>query len=851
MEEQEVWKADVKDLYAEFNSSKDGLSSAEVQSRLQKYGRNAIPDKDRREWFDILIAQFNSPLLLILIFASIVAAYMGDIFDTYIILATIGVSVALGFAQEYKSEKTLNELKKYFRHHAVVLRNGEKVQKDASELVPGDIAFVGLGDIVPADMRIIETDGISMDEAVLTGESREVKKAVGLLSGAISAPQGISNGLFMGTTVVDGYAKALVVRTGQSTYFGRTVGVFSSKVPESDFQAEIRKFGGFLFKVIIVLTVVVFLANFALGHGDTNPLTDSALFALALAIGIAPEALPVIITITLSNGSLHLAKKKVITKKLAAIEDLGNMDILCTDKTGTLTEGDIAVEKFVGLDGKKSDIVFKYSFLCNSAVGSTRVRGNPIDVAIRSKGLSSGIDVSGYKKIDLVPFDFERRRMGQLVSIDGKQIFVVKGAPESTISVCSKAVMGSRTFSIKEKEKEIHEFLSRSGDEGYTTVAVAVKELNKKNVTKDDENGLTLLGFVLLSNPVKPSVKDTLERMRKLGVRLKLLTGDDPRVTKKICTTIGFCEKGVRIVLGSELAAMSKEEFAETVERFDVFARIAPEQKLLIVEKLRDKGHIVGFLGDGINDAPALRAADVGISVESAADVAKGASHIILLHKSLGVVCDGVEEGRKIFGNITKYILNTMSANQGNMLTVTISSFFLPFIPLLPSQILLNNFLSDLPMLSISSDKVDSVYTRKPQHWNISMIFRFMLFFGAISTIFDFILIATMYFFMGVEIAVFRTAWFLESALSEMIIVFALRTRLPFLKSTPSSLLIWASLAGIAIAFAFVYISPLAELFHLVPLDAPVLILMTAVLVGFFIATEIGKMVYFDKEDRK
>ncbi len=827
----------------------NGLSDHEAKKRLSENGQNVIPDKDKRVWTDILISQFTSPLLLILIVASFISAFVGEAFDTAIIIIIVIISAMLGFVQEYKSEKVLSELKKYFSYTTSVIRNGEKKQEDTRNLVIGDIITIGIGDIIPADLRIIESEGILVDESILTGESRGVQKSISGPSPANMAeltPQEIPNGLFMGTTVLEGYAKALVVATGQDTFFGKTAAVFSSKVPESDFQLGIRKFGDALIKVIVIITSVVFISNFMMGHGE-NPLVDSALFALAIAIGIAPEALPIIITITLSNGSLMLAKKKVVTKKLAAIEDLGNMDVLCTDKTGTLTD-EMQVDSFIDLDKRDNHDVFEYAMLCNSAIGSLKIRGNAVDVAIRKHGLSLGVDLSRFTKLAEIPFDFKRRRMGQIIQEGKKTFIVVKGAPEHIFEACSKIKLNSREYSVSSKRKAVQQMIDGYHLQGYSVIAVAYKNLRKKkSYSKEDERDLVFIGFILLKNHPKPSVINTILRLEKLGVALKVLTGDDPLVTSKLCEDIGLQIMGKRLITGKEIAKMSETELCKIVEISNVFARVAPEQKLRIIEALRKNGHVVGFLGDGINDAPSLRTADVGISVNTAADVAKGASHIILLQKSLGVICDGVENGRKIFGNITKYILNTMSANQGNMITVALASFFLPFLPLLPSQILLNNLLSDVPLLSIASDNVDSSYTKKPQKWNIRMIVKFMVFFGLISTIFDLLFICIMQYVMNVDTATFRTGWFLESVLSEMIIVFSLRTRLPFFRNMPSLMLVGASIGAILISFGIIYFAPLAELFYFVPLGNDILLLTLGTLIVYFITTEIGKIIFFSK----
>ena len=828
-----VWQGDLKHTYLSLSTSAHGLSTHEARDRLRTSGYNVIPEKDKREWPEILLSQFLSPLVLILIFASVVAAFLGDIFDTIIIITIVGISSLFGFFQEYKSERVLSELKKYLSSTAMVLRDGKKTEIDTRELVPGDVVFVELGDAIPADLRIIETDGITTDEGALTGESREVPKNVKACA-ACSAPQEITNGLFMGTTVMGGDAIAVVVATGTETFFGKTAAIFSSKVPESDFQLGIRRFGRMLIQVILVITVVIFIANYALGHGN-NPLLDSALFALAIAVGIAPEALPAIMTITLSNGSMKLAKKKVITKKLASIEDLGNMDILCADKTGTLTE-DVHLAGYVDLEGKESRTVLEYGTLCNAAVGEEKFRGNLIDVVIKNYAHAHNVNVSRFEKTHEIPFNFERRRMGQVVLEGRERTLIVKGAPESMLAIC-------RGVDEKKTKRQIDKY----HNDGYTVIAVASKKVEaKRDYSKADERGLNLLGFLLLHNPPRHTAKQTLERMAKLNVRLKILTGDDALVTKKLCDTVGFKYAGNRIILGHELDKLGESEIADLAERYDVFARVTPEHKLAIIEALRKRDHVVGFLGDGVNDAPSLRTADVGISVNTAVGVAKGASHIILLHKSLSVICDGVEEGRKTFGNISKYIFYTMSANLGNMTTVAMSSFFLPFIPLLPSQILLNNLVSDMPLVGVSNDNVDETFTKKPQKWNIKMMVKFMVFFGLISTVFDLLLIFGM-LLMGVDTATFRTAWFLESLLSEIIVIFSLRTHLSFLSSRPAPLLSLAAIAAVCVGLSCIYFGPIANIFSLVPLSLGMLLFIGALLAVYFVCNELGKIVFFSR----
>ena len=859
MATESAWSKPLPELCRELSSSEKGLSSQEAHRRLLVHGHNTIPDRDRRAWTGILRSQFENPLLLILIAASLLSTLFAEecflalggvciSLDTSIILAVILVSVALGFAQEYKAESALSELKKYFSSRAVALRNGERVQVDARELVPGDIIFMALGDIIPADVRIMESKGIAVSQSVLTGESREIVKTARAAPQKASGPQDTANGLFMGSTVVGGYATCMVVATGQHTFFGKTAATFSAKVPESDFQKGTRRFGGMVLKVTIAIALFIFAANVVLGHGEKDVVLDSALFALAIAVGIAPEALPIVITITLSSGALLLAKSKVVTKRLAAIEDLGNMDVLCTDKTGTLTEEGLHFEKYVDLDRRDSHDVFQYAFLCNAAVGTAHVKGNPLDVAIRTTGLRKGIDVSRFQKISEIPFDYERRRMGVVAKEGPHRYLIVKGAPESVLAQCSHVRMDGKLYPVSRRRAAVKRMISEYHSEGYSSLAVAYRQVEgKKSYSPNDERNLIFIGFVLFSNPPKTTVRATLSRLRALGIRPILLTGDDAVLAGRLCQKVGFPIEGGRVVLGSEIQKMSAEKLAAAVERCSVFARLTPDQKLLVVEALKANGHVVGFMGDGINDAPSLRTADVGISVDGAADVAKGASHIILLRKGLNVVADGVEEGRKIFANITKYILNTMSANQGNMITIALSSFFLPILPLLPSQILLNNILSDIPLMSVASDKVDADSVRKPQRWDIKYILKFMLFFGAISTFFDLLLILMMAFVLHTPTDEFRTAWFLESVLSEMVIVFSLRTHLPFFKSAPSLLLVAATLGSIALSFAVIYYAPVAVLFRFVPIGPQLFILTASILVGYFAATEIGKVYFYDK----
>lgn len=808
-----------------------GLKSSEAAERLSRFGRNEVPAKDRRTAPQILLSQFSSPLILILVAASIIAFVLGEQIDAAIILAIVVLNALLGFYQEFKSEKALSELKKYISFTAEVLRDGVKCEVNVAELVPGDIIFLGIGDIVPADTRIIRADEFSTNDAVVTGESAPLQKGIGNLA-------------FMGTVVSSGSCTGIVVATGKGTLFGRTATVLSAKEPPTDFQKNIRNFGNFLLKVILVLTVLVFIFNTLLG----KPILDSFLFALALAVGITPELLPVIITISLSGGAISLAKKKVVVKRLAAIEDLGNMDTLCMDKTGTLTENKVTLEEYTDVDGNASPQLLEFALLCNSAVIENGVaKGKAIDAAIwQYAGEKGKAIIKGWAEVDEIPFDYERRRMSVISSKGGKTFLICKGAPESVLSACTYVLKGGRTEPIAKHRRALDEKFKTFGSRGFTSIALAFREVkNKENYSHTDENGLVFAGFLAFLDPPKKTASHALEAFRNLGIELKLLTGDNAEVALEVCREVGLRIKG-RVISGAELGGMKEEDFLRAAEENNIFVRITPEQKFAIVNALGKKGHIVGFMGDGVNDAPALRAADVGITVDSAVDVAKGSAEIVLLEGDLSVLADGIKGGRKTFGNITKYIFNTVSANFGNMFTLAVSSLFLKFIPLLPSQILLANFISDVPLMTISADNVDEDYLQKPKRWSIKAISRFMLFFGAISAVFDFITIALLMFVLKADPASFRTAWFLESVLSEIIVTFAIRTKRNFWQSSPAPLLVYSSIAAMALTIALIY-SPLAPLFAFDQLAVPILAAIGLILLAYFALAEFAKKRFYEK----
>jgi len=832
-----------EELFKRYGTSEKGLSHDDATKRIGAYGHNEIAAKDKRGKLSIFTSQLTSPLVVILVVASVIAGFLGDPTDMAIIIAIILINAVLGFYQEFKSERALAELKKYISFKAKVIRDGRETEIDVRDLVPGDITILEIGDIVPADIRLIDVHELATDESAITGESFPVNKSAGPLELKNSLPSQQANMAFMGTVISNGVGKGIVVATREKTEFGRTANILSAREPPTDFQTNIKKFGRFLIKVILILTILVFASNALLGKG----VIESSLFALALAVGITPELLPIIITISLSSGAMRLAKKRVIVKRLVAIEGLGNMDILCTDKTGTLTENKITLEGYINAAGQKSDTALRYALLCNSVIlEKGRAEGNVIDAAIWKHADAKKELLSGYKKIEEVEFEYVRRRMGVIVEKDEKRIYICKGAPESIFAICDFVEEGSTKVPIGARAKELEKRFEELSTRGFRVIAVASKDIERKeDYTEADETGLTFNGLLYFLDPPKGTTLSAIKSFKNLGVELKLLTGDNELVTREVCKEVGLDVKG-QIILGSELEKMDEEQFAKAIFENNIFARVVPEQKFKIVEGLTKQGHIVGFLGDGVNDAPALKMADVGITVDSAVDVAKDSADIILLQKGLMVIAEGIKEGRRTFGNIMKYILNTISANFGNMFTLTISSFALPFIPLLPSQILLNNLISDGPLMTISTDRVDEDYLHKPKKWNIRAISHFMVFFGLISTVFDLVTMAVMWILTAGNVALFRTAWFLESVLSEIVITFVIRTRRSFWKSRPSKMLIYSSIIGIMLSISIIYL-PFGSLFEFEGLSLPMLVITALILLAYFMLAEMTKKIFYKK----
>lgn len=750
----------------------------------------------RLDGMQIFLRQFKNPLLIILFVATTVSFFLGQRNSSLVILGMIGLSVFLGFWNEFRAEKTVSDLLKKVSLLTTVIRNGEKQEIPVRDLRLGDEVFLTRGSVVPADIEIL-TGSFEVDESVLTGESVPVIK---------KATQ-----LFMGTVVTSGQGSGKVMAIGKNTKFGK-ISVDLSKVkPETEFQRGLRDFGTLLVKVIVVMAVAIFVGNFLLGR----PLIDSILFSLAVAIGITPELLPMVVTISLSHGARQMAKKDVIVKRLVAIEDLGNMEVLCTDKTGTLTEGKISLESHLSIKGDKSERVLELALKCNSAVVHHRIFGNPIDTAIWEYALKNKISHNHFKKVAEGDFDYDKRAMWTMIDRE----FIVKGSPEAVIKMSKLA--GEQVSKLVKMCDDLEQ-------KGFRVVAVASKKISEKeSYGFGDAVGLNLEGFLTFSDEPKKSVVKTLLKLKELNVMVKILTGDNELVTKHVCSEVGIDTD--KMLLGADLEKMSDEKLKEKVWETEIFCRVTPEQKEQIIKALQFGGHTVGFMGDGVNDGPALRLADVGISVNTAVDVAKDTAAVVLLHKSLAVICDGVMEGRRIFANTMKYVLMGTSSNFGNMFSAAGASFFLPFLPMTPSQILLANSLYDISQVTIPTDNVDSEELIKPKKMDLSLIKKYMMIFGPLSSIYDFLTFGVMIFILKASGSTFQTGWFIESLCTQILVIFVIRTRRKFFMSYPSWQVLVVCLSVVALGI-ILPMSPVAAIFGfkiLPPIYFAILILMT------------------------
>ncbi len=834
----EILTLPIDELLSRLKTSLSGLSSDEAEARLKIFSYNELAKRKKRTAFIEFLSHFRSPLLIILLVAGLISGFFGETVNAAIIFLIVFASVLLDFYQESKAEKAAEMLKQRVAITATVLRDGVKREVKLSEIVPGDVIYLSAGDIVPADARVINAKDLFIDQSALTGESFPVEKKATPLKSYEPSITEWSNYLFMGTSVVSGTATAVVVKTGSLTEYGRIAVKLAAKEPETEFQRGIRSFGYMIIQVTFFLVLFVFFINALY----MRSVLESLLFAVALAVGLTPELLPMIVSVNLSKGAIAMAKKGVIVKRLASIQNFGNMDVLCTDKTGTLTENRIKLVLYVDVNGEENEKVLLYSYL--NSYFQTGLK-SPIDEAVLT---FRNIDIKDYTKVDEIPFDFVRKRLSIIVDHQKQRFMITKGAPEEIVKICSyceiKDIIMDVTDEIQQKIKQKYVELSA---EGFRVLAVAYKRLKveKAVYSANDENEMVFLGFIAFLDPPKETAKKSLQLLKNAGVELKILTGDNELVTRKVCEYLGFEVRGV--VTGGEIAQMSDDALARVVEEANVFCRVTPAQKDRIINALKNNGHVVGFLGDGINDAPSLKSADVGISVDNAVDVAKESADIILLKTDLTVLYDGVLEGRKTFGNTMKYIMMGVSSNFGNMLSVAIASLFLPFLPMLPIQILLNNLLYDLSQSAIPTDEVDLEYIEKPKKLDVQFIRLFMICLGPVSSLFDFLTFFTMLFVFNAPEQLFQTAWFIESLVSQTLVIFVIRTRKsPFWKSRPSKLLLLNNIAIIAFASVLPY-TPIGAIFRFVK-PPPTFFIALAVILGSYLAlAELIKSLFYKK----
>jgi len=829
------WSLTPAELFRRLATGERGLSSEEARARLTRLGANALRPRRRAGTANLLLSQFQSPIILILLLAACLAFSLGQHTDALIILTIVLGSGLLGFWQERGAAGAMEALLARVRIKAMVLRDGEQIEVPLEAVVPGDVAVLNAGDLIPADCLILESKDLYVDDASMTGETYPVEKAPCPRPPSEETPLGQrSNSLFLGTHVVSGTARAIVARTGAATEFSLVSQRMALGRPETEFERGVRRFGYLLMEVTLILVIAIFAINVALAR----PVLDSFLFSLALAVGLTPQLLPAIVSINLARGARRMAESQVIVKRLASIEDFGSMDVLCSDKTGTLTEGVVRVHSAVDFEGSPSEVVRLYAYL-NARFESGFA--NPIDEAIRATG---PIELTSYRKLDEVPYDFLRRRLSILVEQDGRPLLVTKGALASVLEVCSRAeTAGGRCVEIGEVRPEIERRYQDLGAQGYRTLGVAYRHLDPgTSLGKEHETGMTFAGFLVLHDPPKDGIAETIRELSELGVRLKVVTGDNRHVAEAVGLMVGM--EHPEVVSGEELRRMSDQALVQRASTATIFAEVEPNQKERILLALKKAGNVVGYLGDGINDAPALHAADVGISVDSAVDVAKEAADIVLMEKGLDVLARGIREGRATFANTLKYIYMATSANFGNMFSMAGVSLILPYLPLLPKQVLLVNLLTDLPEMAIASDRVDPEWVERPRRWDVRSIREFMVVFGAVSSLFDYATFGVLLVLLHATTVQFRTGWFVESVVSAAMVVLVIRTRRPFYASRPGRALLISTVLVVGATLA-IPSTPLGGLLGFEALPAAFVPALAGIVVLYAATAETAKRWYF------
>jgi Mg2+-importing ATPase len=832
---EQYWSLAEDDLLASLQSKPEGLSAAEADRRLSQVGPNVLETKKKTTTLGVFFNQFKSPIILILLFATGVSAMLKDWVDALIILVIVLGSALLSFFQEYSASTAAEKLRAQVTVKATVLRDGQVQQVPAEQVVPGDVVYLSAGNLVPADGVLLEARDFYVNQAVLTGETFPVEKCPDPVAVGASLTER-TNCVFMGTNVRSGSARVLIVQTGAATAFGQIAKKLTLRPPETEFERGIRRLGYLLTEVMFILVLAVFAANVFF----KKPVLDSLLFSIALAVGLTPQLLPAIINVNLSKGSQAMAKGGVIVRRLTSIENFGSMDVLCTDKTGTLTLGVVQLDGALDASGQPSDDVFRLAYL--NARFQTGL-ANPLDEAILAHGQP---DVDGVEKVDEVPYDFVRKRLSVVVGQTGISPYMItKGALDNVLEVCNQMQAGQASVPLDDARRaEIQQRFAAWSEQGYRVLGLAVgdglEEL--RSYTHDDEKEMTFAGFLLFFDPPKPRVQETIADLAELGVGLKIITGDNHLVALHTAQAVGLEVTGV--LTGSDLDNLHDEALWQAVERTNLFAEVDPNQKERIILAVQKRGHVVGYMGDGINDAPALHAADVGISVDTAVDVAKEAADFVLLRQDLAVLHEGIVQGRKTFANTLKYVFMATSANFGNMFSMAGASLFLPFLPMLPKQILLINFFTDLPEMTIASDNVDDVFVRQPHRWDIGFIRRFMLIFGPLSSAFDYLTFGLLFWGLRSGQELFHTGWFVESVLSASLVVFALRTRLPLHRSRPGRALLAVTGLMVLVTILLPY-TPLAGLLGFAALPPVYLLAIAAIVAAYVVSAELVKRWFY------
>jgi Mg2+-importing ATPase len=827
------------ELYSVLGSRPGGLTSEQAQGGLVRYGNNDISRIRKSPVIFQFLGHFRNLLIIILLLAAAISMFVGELINAVIIFFIVIASVTLDFFQEYKAEQTADLLRQKILTRVTVFRDGREQDLVISGLVPGDLVRLTAGDIVPADARVLTARNFYVNESALTGEPFPVEKHPGV-AGPGTPVTAANNYIFLGTAVVSGMATALVTRTGISTEFGKVAKTLVERPPETEFERGLKQYSYLMSKFVFFLVIFVFFINALFRHG----ILESLLFSVALAVGMTPELLPMILSLNLSKGSIAMSKKGAIVRHPESIQNFGSMDVLCTDKTGTLTKNEIALVQHLDTEGNESENVLLYSFINSSFDTGLK---SPLDEAILR---FRHIDIDRVRKIDEIPFDFIRKRVSVVVSDGKKHLIVSKGAPEEIFRICTSidknGVLEPLTNTGREQIDRIYRVQSAGG---FRTLAVCYRPVPDEmtRFSAGDEKDMILSGFVTFIDPPKDTARESVRLLEQSGIELKILTGDNELVTKKICEEIGILVKGV--LKGDDIEHLDQQALSRVVEDVTIFSRMTPVQKNRVMMALKKNGHVVGFMGDGINDAPSIREADVGISVENAVDIAKESADIILLKNDLRILNDGVLEGRRTFGNTMKYILMGTSSNFGNMFSVAGASLFLRFLPMLPIQILLNNLLYDISESTIPTDNVDESYIRTPKKWDMDFIKKFIMIFGPISSVFDFLTFFILLFVFTADAALFQTAWFVESICTQTLVIFVIRTRVvPFYRSRPSRLLVASTVLIVAVACILPF-TIVGSIFGFVPLPASFFVVLTALVIGYLIIVELVKRWFYIKYD--